>query len=286
MNMNDWQYQLKAQKDEERKKQQEAADMLRNHRGGVKEDDSKRAAQRAEERKKQQEAERMLHEYRGKSNGETKARPVRQDPAHPPPVNTTEKQDEPQIAPGSVSAMAANFKGAYMADVQVPMTASESPKSFTDESPPAAQEETLEEETLEEETTGMEPAPEEVVVVVDPVPETGAFIEAPASVEPKSMDTTPVEVLEEPVIMPTEIKQVVETQDAPLVGYPTVVRLDVLFSFGLVTKKKAKPTFAGYLVATEDIVKVTLQANIELAEHVSYDSAYGPFVKEYKMDGR
>jgi hypothetical protein len=76
-----------------------------------------------------------------------------------------------------------------------------------------------------------------------------------------------------------------DPQDEPLQGHPTVVRLDVLFSFGLVTTKK-EPSFAGYLVATEDIIKETLQQNAELSEHVTYDAMYGPFVQECSVDGK
>jgi hypothetical protein len=299
MNMNDWQNQQRIQKEKERNQKTEAAEGLRSHHGGVKEDDVKFSALRAEERKKQQEAEELRHNYRGQSNlnTEVKAKPVRQDPTHPPPVNISPGNTRAEVGtlctPGSVSAMAANFKSL------------ETPASEGSDSTQ------LVESITEEKKMEGEPAPENMDTALPvqadepPQPEEVAVSLVEEEAKAESVDGSPE--LEEPkVVIEPEIAMgkpkedepeeavaksatsrdaSVDAQDEPLKGHPTVVRLDVLFSFGLVTTKK-EPSFAGYLVATEDIIKETLDQNAELSEHVSYDSMYGPFVQECTVDGK
>lgn len=60
----------------------------------------------------------------------------------------------------------------------------------------------------------------------------------------------------------------------------SVVRLDVLFSFGLQTCSK-NPDFSNYLHAVEVVVRETCERTISL----SYDAAYSPYVQQYKIDG-
>jgi hypothetical protein len=293
MNLNDWQNQQRIQKEKERNQKTEATESLRSHRGGVKEDDAKFSALKAEERKRQQEAEELRHNYRGKSNpnAEVKAKPVRQDPTHPPPVNISPVNTRAEVgtlcAPGSVSAMAANFK-----NLETP--ASEESGSTE-----------LVESTIEEKKMEGEPVAENMETPL-PVHEPPQPAELAVGMEEEQVEAES-EALEEPeIVMEPEIAMVkpkedepeeavvisttsrdasVDSQDEPLQGHPTVVRLDVLFSFGLVTTK-TEPSLAGYLGATEDIIKETLQQNTELAEHVSYDSMYGPFVQECTVDGK
>jgi hypothetical protein len=385
MNMNDWQNHQKALKDQARKSKTEAAEGLRSHRGGVTDDDAKRAAMRAEERSKAQDAERLLHSYRGKSTGETKARPVRQEPTHPPPVNASGVHISPrgevdslQIVPGSVSAMAANFTSLEVApsegtsvsrELPMPATATadatanasveelpapepyaeqthsvestEEKKMETESAPENVKPtETTETETenipdspLEVQGEQVEPvdvspepvmlsmdapqeplmamdepqepvmvmdAPQEPVMAMDAPQEPVMVMDAPqepvmtmdAPQEPlMAMDAPqePLMAMDEPVMLPAATMAtadaLLEAQDEPLKGHPTVVRLDVLFSFGLVTGKK-EPSFANYLVATEEIVNETLKKNAELQEHVTYDAMYGPFVQECNVDGK
>ena len=75
-----------------------------------------------------------------------------------------------------------------------------------------------------------------------------------------------------------------EEETKPLVGQTSKVRLDVLFSFGLLTTSE-KPTFTNYLLAVEDIVQRTLLDQPTIAQTVSYDKEFGPFVQEYNTDG-
>lgn len=72
--------------------------------------------------------------------------------------------------------------------------------------------------------------------------------------------------------------------DALLSTPATVVRLDVLFSFGLLTASN-EPVFTNYMTAVETIVKRTVEKNTMLAEYVWYDPVYPPFVQDYKIDG-
>lgn len=326
MNMNDWQNQQRIQKEKERNQKTEAAESLRSHRGGVKEDDAKFSALRVEERKKQQEAEMLRHNYRGQSNpnAEVKAKPVRQDPTHPPPVNANAMHVSPRAevgtlcAPGSVSAMAANFTSLETAASEGSAGGSNHlVESITEEKKmegePVPENIAPVEKTETEVETEIEsiPMPQEQESVTDmdtPLPVEADEPPQPAEpavdleeehVEPEPVGASP-EVEEPEIAMDRpkedEAEEAVATtmmnkyafadaQDKPLQGHPTMVRLDVLFSFGLVTTKE-KPSFAGYLVATEDIVKDTLDQNAELSEHVSYDAIYGPFVRECTVDGK
>jgi hypothetical protein len=281
MNMDDWQNQQKIQKEKERKHKTEAAANLQSHRGGVKEDDANFSAMRAEERKKQQEAEQLRHNYRGQNITEAKVRPVRQDPTHPPPVNANAMHTSPRTevdtlcAPGSVSAMAANF-------TSLDAPASEgSGSTHSRELPAAAPEPPVEEPQSAESIT------EEKKMEAEPVPKNTENEIEEKEVEPEPEPaSSAMEAPEEPeIVTTTNTDALLDPQDEPLKGHPTVVRLDVLFSFGLVTSKN-EPSLAGYLIATEDIIKETLQQNAELSEHVSYDSMFGPFVQECTVDGK
>ena len=73
--------------------------------------------------------------------------------------------------------------------------------------------------------------------------------------------------------------------DALLSTPATVVRLDVLFSFGLLTSSN-NPVFTNYMTAVETIVERTVMNNATLAEYVWYDPVYPPFVQDYKTDGK
>lgn len=282
MNMADWNSQQRAQKEQERKNKAHAADNLRNHRGGVKEDDTKLAAMRADERKQQQDAASMLHSYRGAADDvESKARPVRQDPVHPPPENNV-SVEEVQIAPGSVSAMAEQFSSSgtpvkeQKESVVIPQDAVKNIAGAFD---------------MEEKKT--EDAPAAVSVVEPPVPEPVVVqepqVESSTIPEPEPVAAPVVAIVEKEPVVQSAVIAAESNKDEPLNSKgrelnSKPVRLDVLFSFGLVTKK-SEPSFSGYLDATQDIVKATLLQNAALAERVSYDATYGPYVKDCVVDG-
>ena len=121
MNIDAWQSQQKAQKEEERKRKAAAQDALKGYRGGINEGDAKLAALREEERKQREEAESQLRGYRGTlSEGDKKLLAERE-------AEREKRQAEEQrlralggqenieaadaIAAGSVSAMAGKLNG-------------------------------------------------------------------------------------------------------------------------------------------------------------------------------
>jgi hypothetical protein len=126
MNIEAWQIQQKAQKEEERERKTAAQDALKGYRGGISEEVTKLAALREEERSKREEAEAQLRGYRGTlSEGDKKLLAQRE-------VERERRQAEEQrlralggkenikaadaIAAGSVSAMAGKLNGEYHFD--------------------------------------------------------------------------------------------------------------------------------------------------------------------------
>ena len=98
--------------------------------------------------------------------------------------------------------------------------------------------------------------------------------------KPLLVKALPDEIPREEEKTPEEIEG-----DALLSTTASVVRLDILFSFGLLTASN-EPVFTNYMNAVETIVKRTLVNDAALAELVWYDPVYPPFVQEYKTDGK
>lgn len=73
--------------------------------------------------------------------------------------------------------------------------------------------------------------------------------------------------------------------DELLADPANIVRLDVLFSFGLLTSSD-QPVFTNYMNAVEEIAKKTVANNPAISEFVWYDPVYPPFVQDYKTDGK
>jgi hypothetical protein len=111
--MEEWQRRMRAEKDAARKKKTEAASVLQNYRGGVKEEELKLTTIRKEERKKQEEAAKNLHSYRSIEPVEIKPKPTRLQPAMAPSGTDSPVRPAPReplkMAPGAVSALAATF---------------------------------------------------------------------------------------------------------------------------------------------------------------------------------
>jgi len=79
-------------------------------------------------------------------------------------------------------------------------------------------------------------------------------------------------------------------EDEPLHDHPTVVRLDVNFTFGVVVSGKDvgsddRPVLDGYMMAVEEVVQQAISDDSFLAEHASYNPTFGPFVQECQWDG-
>jgi hypothetical protein len=249
--MEEWQRRIKAEKEAERKKKSESAEILHGYQGGVSEEELKLRALREEERKKLQDAQENLRAYKAKEvEGVRSPRGKRQQVDYPTPVNVGGEYEDPlaAIAKGSVSEKAAKLKGhgsegvelrgrsAYSAAAGQPADASVQPNG----------------EAAFVETSAVEVPP---------------LIGTEQSTEEKELDQHP------PAAAGNE----------PLRNHPTVVRLDVLFSFGLVTAE-AQPLLNLYMQAVEEIVRNCLAGDTTLAHFVSYNPEFTPFVKDTAWD--
>jgi hypothetical protein len=129
MNIEAWQTQQKAQKQEARKRNTSARDALKGYRGAINEGDTKLAALREEQRRKREEAEAQLRGYRGTlSEGDKKLLAQRE-------VERERRQAEGQrlralggkenieaadaIAAGWVSGMTGKLNGEYHSDYKL-----------------------------------------------------------------------------------------------------------------------------------------------------------------------
>jgi hypothetical protein len=104
---------------------------------------------------------------------------------------------------------------------------------------------------------------------------------------PLETETDPVPV---PVPEPVEEKEAEpeephEADEMLATEAATVVRLDVLFSFGLLTASDT-PVFTNYMNSVEQIVKRTITNDEGLSRFVWYDPVYPPFVQDYTTDGK
>lgn len=245
--MEDWQLRLRAQKEQDRKLKTETAEMLRGYRGGVKEDDLKLSALKMEDRKKQQDAERILRDYRAKEFGEGRERPVRKDVDYPPVV--AKQDDDPFIVQGNVSALAATF---------------DSPVNVNDAKLSGAEVSQFSVPSLD----------------VDGYNDVDDLVESEYAVDEKKSDS-----LDSPSDGVLVESWGQNDDEEPLHDHPTVVRLDVNFSFGLLTTS-SNPILDNYMLAVEETVQQALLANPNLAIHVSYNARFGPFVEECQWDGK
>lgn len=113
MGFEDWQLHLRAMKKEEQRQKAETAEMLREYRGGIKEEDLKLSAIKNEEKKKKQDAERLRRSYKCTQVDviQTKERPVRQEHYPHPPVSPRRADHDMRdvIADGYVSERKIHF---------------------------------------------------------------------------------------------------------------------------------------------------------------------------------
>lgn len=113
MGFEDWQLHLRAMKKEEQRQKAETAEMLREYRGGIKEEDLKLSAIKNEEKKKKQDAERLRRSYKCTQVDliQTKDRPVRQEHYPHPPVSPRRADHDMRdvIADGYVSERKIHF---------------------------------------------------------------------------------------------------------------------------------------------------------------------------------
>ncbi len=76
----------------------------------------------------------------------------------------------------------------------------------------------------------------------------------------------------------------VATTTATTVSSSAVKRLDVKFSFGIVSLADT-PSLDGYMVAVKEIVEQGLVDDAQLGSHVSWNPEFPPFVNEVEKDG-
>jgi hypothetical protein len=297
MNMEEWNLRMRAQKEQERKKKTESAEILRGYRGGdVSEEARKLAALKLEDRRKHEEAERNLREYR-ETHVEERERRQRKDQDTVLPPIVVKQEDSIEFE--SVAAKAAQFNS----PVKAPSF--ESPRKATSF---RAQPSSSDVADKEEKGGDYDDAPGGMPLTLDPPVERGINnvdrnetvpSSAPSGLEDSGGkgnaegeeeygddgdddddDGGDEEKKKDEVSDP----ELVSPTDPPLLHHPTVVRLDVNFSFGLITTS-AKPLLDTYMLAVEEVVRGTLKERTHLSQRVSYNPTYCPFVQDCSNDG-
>jgi hypothetical protein len=274
MNMDEWNSRMRAQKEQERKKKTESAEILRGYRGGdLSEEDRKLAAIKLEDRRKQEEAERILREYR-ETHVEERERRHRKDQNYPHPPVMAKRED--QIEFESVAAKAAQF------DSPGKSSSFESPRKLGGLYGHLGESEVMDESSCRQaDDREREVTPHESST--DPVPDELKELEYSVTGSPELAEENEQEGDEKKIDLIDP--ELVSASDPPLLHHPTVVRLDVNFSFGLITTS-VKPLLDTYMLAVEEVVRKTLEDHPHLAQRVSYNPTFGPFVQDCVKDGR
>jgi hypothetical protein len=289
---------------------------LRGYRGGVTDEDLKLKALREEERKLQQDAQQNLHSYKAlqlQEGSKPKEQTRRQPEQHyPTPVNVangaTSRDPMEGIVSGSVSeraaALAAFAEAAseplasptrrqHPASPHTPGTAVDATESFAppiDSTDPFVATEPNEHAALQPENPehlGLEEpivaAPRMTEVLPEPLEQQSVAVAAPTD---ESVDVA-FSTMEEPTIVPmaeigTHPAHPAETNGMVAVAEaPQYLRVDVLFSFGLVTVQSS-PELTSYMVAVQKVVTKCLQSS---SVSITYDPLHMPFVKDLHWDG-
>lgn len=282
---------LKEEKEKERLKKIEAAEILKSHRGGVKEDDLKLAGLRKEDMRKKQEAASYLQSYRGTEPIESKARPQRDDVRYPSPVRINRDEDPfTSIEKGSVSAKAATLT---MKGTELSTTATMAPNNRNGEThmldgfdisnpvPSPEQPELNPENPFVEASSAQMEAPVETDLSPSPPQEPFLLEEAINSTK-----ETVVKIPEQQEVKVAESDKSLSMPEA-LVKPPDDVpqRVDILFSFGLITPS-SEPSLDTYMAATAEIIRNIADKNTSATTAFSLKPSLKPYVKETSWDGR
>ena len=272
--MEEWQNRLRAQKEQERKNKTESAEILRNYRGSLKEEDELQKKIRLEEQQKKKDAEQYLHSYRPNVDDiEVVASPNKKSAANKydgplPPVVGPPLKDDPRtaIAAGAVSSIAANFTGSSVPKgVGTDETKQNGPMQVNGATATATTKPHQNGNTAAAKT---DPSRIDLSVYTD--------------IANNSQSTTDsaqdwVQVTSEEAQLMDEFRKIDDDE-------AHTVRLDVDFSFGLISTKP-QPDFERYMHAVEDVVQAALNENGEIREYLSYDPMYAPFVENVQKDG-
>jgi hypothetical protein len=316
--MDEWQRRMRAEKEAERKKKTESAEILKGYKGGVADADLKLKALREEERKKFADAQQNLHSYKAKEievpGGAAHKKQPRQSlpqanvqadakaEAYKDPLEgmVFGSVQERAAALAAQAEAAASLNGSYSAldtsttkyggaqDLSEVETTSHHANDTTWAEPETIMEVPAPAESVKESTTtttttttttaeteipseNMEqPPPKEAVSSYTPTAATAAAVE-----EEKKVESDPV---------PNEASSYHAIENHHHNKNMIPFRLDILFSFGLVTVQPV-PETSRYMDAVQKIVQQALD-NSSRDTAAVLDPSYTPFVKDQKVDGK
>lgn len=262
MNMDEWQRKLREEKKKEREQKTQSAEMLHVYRGDVNEEDLKLSALRQEERQKHQDAEKMLHDFRNDDMGDIKQRPQREELSlSTTPVKASTPGQAVEVTPGQ---SVASLKDKFGAVAETELAPSEVP--VTEKGAPV-----VADASSGQETEGL-PSEGAVSSMARKFTESAA---ATTATDAAKVAPTPFDGEEKKEATDDFLRKAAAE-------VPSVVRLDVLVSFGLLTGSD-NPELYGYTKAAEKIVQNKLASTPALSE-VEYDPEFQPYVKSSKLD--
>jgi hypothetical protein len=312
--MDEWQRRMRAEKEAERKKKTESAEILKGYKGGMIADaDLKLKALREEDRKKVADAQQNLHSYKAKEIGEVpgatanKKQPRQslpnvqadataqayKDPLEGMVFGSVQERAAALAAQAEAAAAAASLNGSFSAFDQSATTKYSAAQDLSE----VETSHHVDDGTLEDPETITEVAPPETTKETAPVMETELSsenmeqpIEAVSSYTPtttaaavsveeeKKVESDPVS---EQVAPDHVIESINHTNLHDNNNNKIPVRLDILFSFGLVTGQPV-PETSRYMDAVQKIVQQALDNS---SRDVALDPSHAPFVKDQKVDG-
>lgn len=335
--MDEWQKRMKAEKESERQKKNETADMLRSFRGGDLEEAKKLKAAKDEERRKKEEAQRALQDYKGNDMEELKKlKALREEeqrqkqeaqsqlhdykakemddigihsrrgsshPTHreqvPIPVNRENdaNRDEQDLLVGvSVSERAAALAALASKSENIPVPSSgylnnSKREMLHDNFDPVVESSTV----PQEDNLIANESPNDMFVTETPETATVHCVSSDSNGQSKQANS-----IEDLVVKSNDeiSKHKDEHKDENLtksnqasttnsnvesIDSPEHIRVDVMFSFGLVTAQLDPPLDA-YIDAVEKVVDDAIQGDLDLSKKVLYNKSHRPFVRNTEWD--
>jgi hypothetical protein len=281
---------LKAMKEEERKKQQETAKILQGYRSsGISEEERKLKAMKEEERKKQQEAESLLHSFKKTEEPDAKARPQkREEHAYPEPVNKSplQQNDITYISPGSVAERKKSFSSQYQPSVN---DLTGLPKSKSLHGVPLL--EVVGEEAIHGDTNQyIENVGDDTTTLVEPEPgnlvhdvDAETDVIGIAQAEEYSAVQSTLEDANNDELESVQ-NAAQEMSNDPITEEPAEYRFDVYFSFGIITDK-GNPTLGTYMSAVSEVMREKIPRDDSTIK-IRFDPSYQPYVVDEKLDSK
>ncbi|GAX19360.1 hypothetical protein FisN_4Lh061 [Fistulifera solaris] len=279
---------LKAMKEEERKKQQETAKILQGYRSsGISEEERKLKAMKEEERKKQQEAESLLHSFKKTEEPDAKARPQRREEhTYPEPVNKSplQQNDITYISPGSVAERKKSFSSQYQPSVN-DLTASPNSKSL--KGVPLL--EVVGEEAIHGNTNQHIENVGDATKVLEPDSENYPLQDVDAETEATGIAQAEKSSAIQSTLEDANNDKSDSVQNAAqempndfIAAEPVEDRFDVFFSFGIITDK-GNPTLGTYMSAVSEVIQKKIPRE-DSTMKIRFDPSYQPYVVDEKLD--